>query len=335
MKLKSGKKTVDAGQLVSAKEMLNIEKESLRLAEVVNATQEEMTAFYTNMLKEDFDTTEARKKSASLKRATANIAKSLSKTYVVSDELNARRNDIVKQRKKHKLISGTPANATIDYHENCSKHFAKGLNLYKLLLICFVGSFAGVVIEMLWCLITNGYIESRSGLVYGPFNLLYGVGAVALTGFLYKFRNRGSWISFLGGMIVGSVVEYICSLGQELLFGSRSWDYSHMPFNINGRICLLYSVFWGFLGVLWIKNIYPRMAKWILKIPNRIGKIATWLLVIFFVFNAFMSCVSIYRWSQRVDSASPSNSFWEFIDDRFPDERMEKIYANMEFAAEK
>ena len=45
---------------------------------------------------------------------------------------------------------------------------------------------------------------------------------------------------FFGGIIVGSVVEYICSLGQEIIFGSRSWDYSHMPFNINGRICLLY-----------------------------------------------------------------------------------------------
>ena len=320
---------------IAPEQMSDIEKESLRLAEVANATQAEMSEFYTQMLQENFDETEAQIKSDSLKRATANIAKSLSQTYIISDELSARWNDIRKQGKKHKLISSAPANATIDYNESSSEHFAKGLNLYKLLLICFVGSFAGVVIEMLWCLITNGYIESRSGLVYGPFNLLYGVGAVALTICLYTFRNRGAWISFLGGMIVGSVVEYICSWGQELIFGSRSWDYSHMPFNINGRICLLYSVFWGFLGVLWIKNIYPRMAKWILKIPNRIGKIATWLLVVFFVFNAFMSCVSMYRWSQRLEGLAPSNSFWEWIDERFPDERMERVYANMEFAAQK
>ena len=125
-------------------------------------------------------------------------------------------------------------------------------------------------------------------------------------------------------MIAGSVVEYICSWGQELIFGSRSWDYSHMSFNINGRICLLYSVFWGFPGMLWIKNIYPRMAKLILKIPNRIGKIVTWILVVFFVFHALMSCVSMYRWSQRLDGAAPFNAFWEFIDERFPNERMEK-----------
>lgn len=336
MKIKADKNKIDSTeQLIDSEKILDIEKESLRLIETANATQTEMSAFYTQMLQEDFDEAEARNKSDSLKRATANIAKSLSLTYVVSDELNARRNDIRKQGKKHKLISSTPANATIDYTESSSEHFAKGLNLYKLLLICFVGSFVGVVIEMLWCLITNGYIESRSGLVYGPFNLLYGIGAVALTVCLYKFRNRGAWISFLGGTIVGSVVEYICSWGQELIFGSRSWDYSHMPFNINGRICLLYSVFWGFLGVLWIKNIYPRMAKWILKIPNRIGKIITWILVVFFVFNAFMSCVSMYRWSQRSEGVAATNSFWEFIDERFPDERMKKVYANMEFSEKK
>lgn len=320
---------------VAPEEMSDIEKESLRLADAAAATRAEMSEFYNRMLEGDFDENEALKKSNSLKRAIANIVKALSQTYIVSDELNARRNDIRKQEKKHRLISGTPANATIDYNESSSEHFAKGLNIYKLLIICFVGSFVGVVIEVLWCLLRNGYIESRAGLVYGPFNLLYGAGAVALTVCLYKFRNRGAWISFLGGMIIGSVVEYICSWGQELVFGSRSWDYSNMPFNINGRICLVYSVFWGFLGVLWIKKIYPRMAMWILKIPNRIGRIITWVLLAFFVFNAFMSAVSIYRWSQRLEGVAPSNSFWELVDDRFPDERMERVYANMEFSTEK
>ena len=333
MTIKAGKNKIgSAEQTVVSEEMSDIERESLLLAKAVDATRAEMPEFYVKMMEENFDETEARNKSNSLKRATANIAKALSQTYLVSDELNARLNDIRKQSKNYKLISGAPANATIDYNESISENFAKGLNIYKLLLICFVGSFAGVVIEMLWCQITNGYIESRSGLVYGPFNLLYGVGAVVLTVCLYKFRNRGAWISFLGGMVIGSVVEYICSFGQELLFGSRSWDYSNVPLNINGRICLMYSVFWGFLGVLWIKNIYPRMAKWILKIPNRIGKTVTWILVVFFVFNALISCISIYRWSQRIEGIAPANSFFEIIDRRFPNERMEKIYANMKFS---
>lgn len=311
--------------------VMNIEKESLKLLETVEDTKAETNAFYPELLNKDIPEEEICAKAASLKRASSNITKALAQTYAVSDEFNARWHDIKKRRKKRALLSA-PANAEIDMTESRSEHFARGLNIYKILLLCFIGSFAGVVIEMIWCLVTNGYIESRSGLVYGPFNLLYGAGSVVLTVCLYRFRNRGVWISFLGGAVVGSIVEYICSWGQELVFGSRSWDYSEMPFNLNGRICLLYSVFWGLLGVLWIKNLYPRISKLILMIPNKAGKIVTWLLTAFFVFNSIVSVVSVYRWSQRAAGIEPSGTFWEIIDQRFPDERMEKVYANMEFS---
>ena len=249
----------------------------------------------------------------------------------MSDELSARCRDIRQQRRKRKLIAAAPANGTIDLEEREGNHFARGLGVYKLLLICFIGSFAGVVVELMWCLIRNGYLESRSGLVYGPFNLLYGAGAVALTVCLYRFRNRSGWISFLGGMLVGTVVEYLCSWGQEALFGSRSWDYSAMPFNLNGRVCLLYSVFWGVLGVFWIKDLYPRMAQLILKIPNKIGKILTVAVTVFLIFNSVVSLLAVDRWSERVAGQAPSNSLEELLDERFPNERMESIYANMDF----
>lgn len=266
-----------------------------------------------------------------LKATSVQLREAYQKMSASADELETRLHEVQASRKKRILISAPPANSVIDLEEQKAKHFAQGINFYKIFLICFIGSFVGVVLEMLWCLITNGYIESRAGLVYGPLNLLYGAGAVALTLALYKYRNRSGWISFIGGMIVGSVVEYICSWGQELVFGSRSWDYSHMPFNLNGRICLLYSILWGVLGLLWIKNIYPRMAKWILKIPNKAGKIVTWVLVVFMVFNSVVTMVTMTRWTQRIKGHEASNGFERLIDERFPNERMEKIFANMEF----
>lgn len=307
-----------------------LEKASQELQELAEQTKQKAEEFYLKMPELD-DFTEVEQHVDSLRRAAVAMSKSMAQTYAVSDEISARCKDIEKQRKKRRLVPNAPANTTIDLRERESRHFAKGISIYKLLLVCFIGSFAGVVIELLWCLLRNGYLESRSGLVYGPFNLLYGAGAVALTGCLYKFRNKGAWISFLGGMLVGSVVEYACSFGQELLFGSRSWDYSNVPFNVNGRICLLYSIFWGFLGVWWIKDMYPRMAKWILKIPNNWGKGLTWCFTIFFIFNSIVSLVAVGRWSERVEGLAPSNAVEEFLDERFHDERMERIYANMEW----
>lgn len=308
-----------------------MERVSLAALEAAEATQENAEITYAQILTTD-NLTAVEQEADSLRRAAANLSKALAQTYAVSDEISARCRDIKGQRRKRKFLSSPPANATIDLRESSSQHFARGLGVYKLLLICFIGSFLGVVVEVLWCYLTHGRWESRAGLVYGPFNLLYGTGAVVLTACLYQFRNRSGWISFLGGMLVGSVVEYACSWAQELLLGSRSWDYSHMPFNLNGRICLLYSVFWGTLGVLWIKDLYPRMARWVLKIPNKPGKIITLLLTVFFVFNAGMSAVSVYRWSERVDGLAPSNAFEVFLDERFPDTRLERIYPGMDFS---
>ena len=253
------------------------------------------------------------------------------KLVEASDELSTRLRDTEKSTKRHFGIKNAPANGTIDFRETPIDHFARGLNFYKLFIIFFSGSFVGVLIELLWCYLRNGYFESRSGLVYGPFNLVYGIGALVLTMALYRYRNRSWTFSFIGGFVTGSVIEYFCSFFQELLFGSTSWDYSNIPFNLNGRICLLYSVFWGVLGIFWIKKIYPRIAGWILRIPDRVGKTAVWILLAFMVVNSAVSGAAVYRWAERTAGKEASGSLERVLDERFPDERMERIYANLEF----
>ena len=326
----------NAASLLSAQSKL--QQASRELLDAVDAAEKDLADTFECLAVEALDKGPDRQLDQDIqdgihafKHINSELKQAYQRALAMEDELNARFQDMQKSRDRKRYLFNPPANGTIDLEERQKGHFAQGINFYKLLLVCFVGSFAGVVMESLWCLLRNGYPESRAGLVYGPFNLLYGMGAVALTLALYRFRNRGPWLSFLGGMIVGSVVEYVCSWGQEVLFGSRSWDYSHIPFNINGRICLLYSCFWGVLGVLWIKDLYPRMAKWILKLSNKAGKIVAWCALLFLVFNAAVSLTSVWRWSERVHDIPPGNAFWELIDKRFPDERMERIYANMEF----
>ena len=236
-----------------------------------------------------------------------------------------------KQTRKFNIIPAAPTNAQIDVEEHQRAHFAQGLTFYKLFWVFFIGCFVGVVVEIIWCMITKGHYESRTGLIYGPFNLVYGFGAALLSACLYRFRNRSKIFSFAGGLITGSVVEYVCSWVQEMIFGTTSWDYSNLPFNLNGRICRMYSLLWGLLGVFWVKSLYPRMAKWILKIPNRAGKILTWVLTAFFIFNAVVTCIAVYRWSARLSGVPANDAFWQFIDARFTNERMQRIFANMSF----
>ncbi len=277
---------------------------------------------------------QAQQEIASLRRTTESLDAARRQTAQLADELQARMADTAKAVDRKWYKANPPANSAIDLCEEERNFFAKGMNFYKIALVLFIGSFAGVVVELLWCLVRNGYLESRAGLVWGPFNALYGVGAAALSVLLYRFRNRGKWLSFLGGMAIGSAVEYACSWWQEVTFGTRSWDYSNMPFNINGRICLLYSIFWGLLGVLWIKDIYPRMSKWLLKLPDKAGKILTWAVSIFLIVNCLVSGAAVLRWSERQQGLPANNVVEQVLDARFPDERMEKVYANMSFVNE-
>lgn len=316
--------------------MATLEEASRRALEASQARRDALEPLYTELARcrtsvppELADRT--REEIASLRRSSADLKAARQRTDALSDELSARLHDADKAVNRRWYRLNPPANGAIDLQEREARHFARGMNGYKLGLILFIGSFAGVVIEMLWCLVRYGYIESRAGLVWGPFNLLYGAGAAALSVLLYRYRNRGRWLSFLGGMIIGSAVEYLCHWAMEVVFGSSSWDYSALPFNLGGRICLLYSIFWGVLGVFWIKDLYPRMAKWILRIPDRLGRGLTWALTIFLVVNALVSGMAVLRWSQRLDGVPPRSAWEETMDRRFPDERMERIYANMTF----
>ena len=267
------------------------------------------------------------------------MAKKLQALNELIDEVETRLKETEqydrRKKKKVRILPPAPTNAQIDYREKQEAHFAQGMTFYKLFWVFFIGCFAGVVLETIYCLIQRGHYESRVGLIYGPFNLVYGIGALCLSGALYQFRNRGRVFSFVGGFVVGSVVEYACSWFQEVCFGSTSWDYSNMPYNLNGRICLLYSIFWGILGIFWIKDIYPRMAKWILKIPNKVGKPLTWVLLVFMVFNSVMTLFTSLRWTARREGVEPRNAFEAYLDEHYPDERMQKIFANAEFTEDR
>lgn len=202
------------------------------------------------------------------------------------------------------------------------------LTFNKTVWIFFISCEVGWLVETIWCFIRHGYIESRQSLVYSHLSVAYGMGAVVLTLVLYKLKDSKLSTIFLASYLAGTVTEYICSLGQEILFGSVAWDYSNVPLNINGRVCLLYSLFWGVLGVFWIKVVYPLMSKLVDKIPIKFSKIFVCLFIVFFVFDCALSASAAFRMDRRDAGIPASNAFSQYLDTHFDDERMHEIYAN-------
>ena len=140
-----------------------------------------------------------------------------------------------------------------------------GISIWRILAYFIIYSVTGYVIETLYGMITKGVWESRQSFLYGPFCGIYGLGAVVMILCLHKFPRKYN-ILFVGGFIVGSIVEYVISWFGEVVLGVKWWDYSNMPLNLNGRICVYFSVFWGFLGIYLIASLNPkvdRIINWI------------------------------------------------------------------------
>lgn len=209
--------------------------------------------------------------------------------------------------------------------------FAAGCGFYKLVSLFFIGAFLGDITETIFCRFSMGRWMSRSSVVFGPFSIVWGLGCTLLTWILYRYREQSDRRLFLCGTILGGAYEYICSVFTEIVFGTVFWDYSKIPFNLGGRINLLYCFFWGFVAIIWMKVIYPFLAKWIEKIPVRIGKPLCMVMVVFMSINILLSGLALDRYSKRHDGLPAESGIAELMDDWFPDPYMERVYPNIKF----
>lgn len=142
-------------------------------------------------------------------------------------------------------------------------------NIYYLFLCFTIYSFLGWVLEIIYVAIKNGCFVNR-GFLNGPFCPIYGFGTVFLIVFLKPFVDN-IFILFVFSIILTSLLEYFTGYILETLFHSTWWNYSNKKFNINGRICLIFSLYWGLLSIFIIKIIHPTINFIINSIPDPVG----------------------------------------------------------------
>lgn len=171
-----------------------------------------------------------------------------------------------------------------------------GFSIWRILAYFIIYSVIGYVIETLFGIVTKGLWESRQSFLYGPFCGVYGLGAVMMIIFLQYFKKNNNTL-FWGGFLIGSVLEYIVSLVGEVVFHAIWWDYSNMPLNVNGRICVYFSLFWGFLAIYMISYLNPKIDKLIdyakTKFTMKTLRIVTMLVITFLAFDFIITGWSI------------------------------------------
>lgn len=208
----------------------------------------------------------------------------------------------------------------------------KRKDVFKFILIIFwvfiIGSLIGYGVETIVAIIQNGHFASRQGLLYGPLIPVYGVGLVAYYLVISKIKDKSNLKIFIITMILGGIVEYLFSFFQEKLFGTVSWDYSNLWFNINGRTSLLHCIYWGTGGVLFVKYVYPFIEKIINKLDLLAVKHITVILIVLLAFDVGISCIASSRQKERVEGIAASSNLDRYCDEHYPDSVMDYIYSN-------
>lgn len=213
------------------------------------------------------------------------------------------------------------------YMEKSTKKFSNLLNLIiKLFWIFVIGSIFGFFAEMIYGIVYTRTFVIRQGLVYGPFIQVYGMGAVAYYLLISKIQDPKK--AFFSGMIMGGVLEYVCSFLQEIIFGTISWDYTNEFINFNGRTSLLYCFYWGIIAVVFLKVVYPLIQKLDKYIKKKNVKIATAIFAVFMIADIVISCMAGARQDERHKNIPPKNDVDVFLDNNYPDEFLDKVYNN-------
>ena len=200
-----------------------------------------------------------------------------------------------------------------------------GITLWRIVAYFIIYSIVGFIIETIFGILTKGVLESRKSFLYGPFCSIYGLGAVLMILPLQRFK-KNNYTLFAAGFVIGSVIEYLVSLIGELIFHIKWWDYSDQILNLNGRICVLFSLFWGLLAIYLMSDINKRVDKLIdflkKKISMGILKTAVVLVSIFLAFDLGITAYALQMFTIRIVYDNNLN----VANKQYIDEQYEKIY---------
>lgn len=203
------------------------------------------------------------------------------------------------------------------------------LSFHRAVWLFTLGCMAGFLMESLESLFSLGYVQNRQGLLYGPFTPVYGVGVVALA-LCWPRLKKAPWpLIFIASALIGAGLEYLWSWGLELLSGAVFWDYSRLPFNLGGRVSLLFSLIWGMLGLVFLRWLYRPFCRFMDVLPRQGRSLVTWALAILLLGDIALSVGAFSRQKARQSAVAASSPVELFLDKAYPDDWLRQQFPCM------
>lgn len=187
-----------------------------------------------------------------------------------------------------------------------------------LFIICSV---LGYYLEGFWSLLTRGFFEHHASTLWGPFCLIYGIGAVVLFWIYPKIKNKSLLYQWFIFSIIATLIEYLTHWGQELFFQTYSWNYSNHFLNLQGRVSLPMSIAWGLLGLLFTHLFIPFYQRKSKSYYSRQHQWMALILCILMIVNVICTFVAVFFWTHN------QSEVISYLDE----ETMQEKFPNMHF----
>ena len=216
----------------------------------------------------------------------------------------------------------------------------KKINIWIIFSYFIIYSFLGYILETIYAVFTKGMLESRQSFVFGPFCAIYGIAGTIMILLLNNYKNNKIALYF-GGVVIGIIVEYFSSyIGEKLLY-VKWWDYSNSFCNINGRVCLYYSIIWGILSIFLVKYLNLKVENYIEYIIQKITynkfKIILSIVIFFIVFDTILTGYALNRFIFRISKEYNIDIYnyeinkesINYFDKYFTNEKMIMLFPNI------
>lgn len=141
--------------------------------------------------------------------------------------------------------------------------------MYYLILYFFVYGFLGWCTEVAFAACKERKFVNR-GFLNGPICPIYGIGVGIVVQFLTPYKDNFILL-YVTSVVLVTALEWVTGFILEKVFHNKWWDYSKMPLNLNGYVCLLFSLIWGVACVAIVEFIHPVIHKLLSWIPKPIG----------------------------------------------------------------
>ena len=172
------------------------------------------------------------------------------------------------------------------------------MSIYFILLYFFVYGFLGWCTEVGFAAFKTHHFVNR-GFLNGPICPIYGVGVTAVITVLTPYKSDIIVLYILSVVLV-TVLEGVTGWAMDKIFHNKWWDYSDMPLNIGGYVCLLFSIVWGFACLFIIYFIQPLVHDLLAFLPTIVGIILIIILGITLIADLYVTASTIFKFNRRL-----------------------------------